>query len=584
MAISFTGLGSGMDYSSWIDALVAIKQESVTTVQNKIKTVEASQTTIDKLKSSFTSLNSCISTFTDSNIVSAFDIFSRKKAEVSDENKTATASVSNSATVQNLELLISQIATPTVATGVNALGKLAGMDSKLMALNNKVIKEGSISLYVNNQKYIFEVEEDTTLQDFCDFLEEKSGGNVEITTEGTLSLDLSSSGVTDLKLGSTADKGNLLDFFGFKAETDEEGNIISMSSPKILTEINTGGTILDTAHLSAPVTAGTFKIGTVEFTIDETTSISGLIYQINSNADTGVNASFDAVANKLVLKSTEPGQTTINIEAGTSNFTDVVGWTNSGGNLAEGSQVLGKNSKFSINGEEFEAASNVVSEDVTGITGLTLTLNKLTKEDEPVQINITNDLSEVESNIDSFIKKYNQLVTDLKNASASDGTLAHDSSIRKMITDMANVLMNIVPGLTTYNCFSSVGISTGKTTTDVTNVPTSLTFDKAKFEEAMTKNPAEVKKLFINKNEEEPSLNGVMTKLETMIDGYLDIENGYFTTKKNSFESEIESLNQSLTRKQTSVEAYRARLQKQFESMDNYISKMQSYSSYLSNL
>jgi len=584
MSISFTGLGSGMDYSSWIDALVAVKQESVTTVQNKITSVEASKSTVSKLKSSFSSLNSCISTFTDSNILTAFDIFSRKKAEVSDENKTATATVSNTATVQNLELLISQIATPTVATGINPLGKLATMDSKLMDLNNKVVKEGSISLYVNDQKYTFDVDSDTTLQDFCDFLEENSGGTVELTSEGKLTLDLSSAGVSDLKLGSTADDGNLLDFFGFKSETDEEGNIIAMSSPKILTEINTTGTILDSANLSSTVTEGTFTIGTVEFTIDSTTSISGLIYQINSNSDTGVKASYDAVANKLVLKSTEPGETTINIEAGTSNFTDVVGWTNSGGNLAEGSQVLGKNSKFSINGEEFEAASNVVGEDVTGVTGLTLTLNKVTKDDEPVQINITNDLSEVESNIESFIKKYNQLVTDLKNASASDGTLAYDSSIRKMVADMANVVMNIVPGLSTYNCFSSVGISTGKTTTDVSDVPTALTFDKTKFEEAMAKNPAEVKKLFINNDEEDSSANGVMTKLEKMIDGYLDIENGYFATKENSYESEIESLNQSLTRKQNSVDAYRTRLEKQFQSMDSYISQMQSYSSYLSNI
>ena len=90
MAISFSGLGSGMDYSSWVDALVAVKKESLTSVQSKISTVETSQKKLNSLKSSFTSLNSTISTFTDSNIISAFDIFSRKAAEVSDE-KTASA-------------------------------------------------------------------------------------------------------------------------------------------------------------------------------------------------------------------------------------------------------------------------------------------------------------------------------------------------------------------------------------------------------------------------------------------------------------------------------------------------------------
>jgi len=582
MSISFSGLGSGMDYSSWVDALVAVKKESLTSVQNKISSVETSQKKLNSLKSSFTSLNSTISTFTDSNIVSAFDIFSRKAAEVSDE-KTASASVSNLATVQNFDLLIHQLATPTIATGVNNLGKIATSDTKLMDLNNKVIEEGSVSFYVNNEKFTFEVSEETTVGDFCDFLSEKTGGNVSLGSDGKLEVNLESTDVTDIKFGSTADDGNLFDFFGFTMQKNENGDLVGFASSKILTEINLGGKITSDANLSASVTEGTFKIGTVEFTIDSTTSISGLIYQINSNADTGVTASYDAVANKIVLKAKEPGATTINIEAGTSNFTDVVGWTNGNG-LAAGSQALGENAKFSINGEEFIAASNTVSEDVTGITGLTLTLNKITKEDEPVQINITNDLKEVEDAIDSFVKKYNSLVSDLKDATASDGELAYDSSLRKMVTDMANTLMNIVPGLSDYTAFSSIGISTGAATTNVSTVSTSLTFDKAKFREAMANNPNEVKKLFINENAEEPSQNGIMVKLEQMIDGYLDIEKGYFTTKDDSFDTQIDTLNDSLTRKQTAVLAYKERLEKQFQQMDNYISQLQSSSSYLSSL
>ncbi len=584
MSISFSGLGSGMDYSAWVDALVALKQESVTSVQNKITGVETSQKTLKSLKSSFSSLNLSISKFTDSNIISAFDIFSRNKATTSDEDKTAIASVTNSATVQNFDLSVSQLATPTIATGVNNLGKLASMDTKLMSLNNQVVDKGKVSIYVNNEKFSFEVDKNTTLQDFCDFLEEKTGGTTEISSEGTLSLNLEGTGVSDIKLGSTADDGNLLDFFGFRMDKNAEDELIGFSSSKILTEINTGGKIVGDGNLSAAVTEGTFTIGNVEFTIDANTSISGLIYQINSNSDTGVTASYDAVANKLVLKAKEPGATTINIEAGTSNFTDVVGWTTSG-NLAEGSQELGKNSKFSINGKEFEAASNTITEEVTGITGLTLTLKKTTAEDEPVQINIENDFTEVESAIEDFISKYNKLVEDLKTASGSEGDLAYDSSIRKMITDMANTIMDIVPGISTYNAFSSVGISTGSsTTTNVSTVSVALVFDKTKFEKAMNDNPDEVKKLFINNDAENPSYNGVMTKLENLVDSYLDIEKGYFAIKDNSFNSQISTLNQSLTRKQNAVEAYRERLTKQFQNMDTYIANLQSASSYLSSL
>ena len=584
MAISFTGLGSGMDYSSWIDALVGVKEAALTTTQNKITNVKNAQNALNTLKTSFTSLNSCISTFTDSNIVSAFDIFSRKKVLTDDEGKTATATVTNSASVQNFELAVQQLATPTIATGVNPLGKLATTDTKLTDLNNKVIEEGEVSIYINDNKEIFKVEEDTTLGDFINFLEEKTGGTIDLSSEGKLELDLTGSGVTDIKLGSTSDDGNLLDFFGFKTVKNENGDITSFSSSKILTTIDTGESIVGSDNFSSGITEGTFKIGTVEFTIDSTTSISGLIYQINSNADTGVTASYDAVANKMVLKAKEPGSTTINIEAGTSNFTDVIGLTNGSTGLATGSQVLGVNSKFTINGEEFEAASNTIGEDVTGITGLTLTLNKVSKDDDTVLVNISNDLTEVEQNIEDFIKKYNSLVEKMKSATDSTGDLAYDTSLRAMITEMANTIMNTVPELSNYNCFSAIGISTGKTTTDVSNVSTALTFDKAKFEEAMAKNPEEVKKLFINENSDDASLNGVMAKLESMVEEYLDIETGYFTTQADSYETQINTLNKSLSRKQTAIEEYRARLEKQFQNMDTYISKMQSYSGYLAGI
>jgi len=584
MAISFTGLGSGMDYSSWIDALVGVKEAALTTTQNKITNVKNAQNTLNTLKTSFTSLSSSLSTFTDSNIVSAFDIFSRKKVTTDDDGKTATATVTNSATVQNFELAVQQLATPTIATGVNPLGKIATEDTKLKALTNKVIENGEVSIYINDQKEVFKVEDETTLGDFINFLEEKTGGTINLSAEGKLELDLTGSGVTDIKLGSTSDDGNLLDFFGFKTEKDEDGNIINFSSSKILTTINTDEKIVGSDNFSSPITEGTFKIGTVEFTIDSSTSIGGLIYQINSNADTGVTASYDAVANKLVLKAKEPGSTTINVEAGTSNFTDVVGLTNGSTGLATGSQVLGVNSKFTINGEEFEAASNTISEDVTGITGLTLTLNRVTKDDNTVGINIANDLTEVESSIEDFIKKYNSLVEKMKTATSSTGDLAYDTSLRGMITEMANTIMNTVPELSNYNCLSAIGISTGKTTTDVSDVSTALTFDKTKFEEAMAKNPEEVKKLFINENGEDSSLNGVMAKLESMVEEYLDVETGYFTTQADSYETQIKTLNTSLTRKQTAIEEYRARLEKQFQNMDTYVSKMQSYSSYLSGI
>jgi len=659
--ISFSGLGSGMDYSSWVDALVQVKeQESVTPIEEKITKTEKSQSAVSTIKSSFSTLSSTLSTFTDSNILSSYDIFSRKTVSTSDYEKTASAIVTNAASVQNFELRVTQLATPTKATGMNNLGQIADMSTLLKHLNNGVVETtndndiADVSIYVNNKKYTFEVTDETTLQDFADFLEEKTGGTVNYT-DGILSVDLPDD-VTDVKLGSTADGGNLLDFMGFKTERDEDGNLTGFTSNKTLTKIDTTKPIMSTANLSQPITAGTFTIGNVGFTIDETTSISGLISQINSNSDTGVTASYDAITNRLILTAKEAVDTTINIENvmssntkeiisdvkkeyadvtssydkttnintftgsaeelnnlktyldenthGTatidgngnlifepedkpSNFTDVVGWTtsiNGENELALGSQVIGKNALFEINGEEFEAASNTVGEDVTGITGLTLNLKKVTTDDETATITINNDLTEVEQTIDTFVSQYNSLVSKLKEVTGSSGYLAYDSSLRKMVTDMANLLMDAVPGLSKYNCFSNVGIGTGEARANISDTSNTITFDKSKFEAAMADNQAEVKKLFINDDAENALNNGVMKKMETLIDTYMDDESGYFTIKEKSYEDQIDSLNETLTRRQALLASYKERLTTQFTNMDTYISKMQSYSSYISSI
>ena len=75
--ITFTGLASGMDTSSWINALVSIKQQSVTKLQNSKTTVETSSNVLNTIKSKVSTLRSSIEKFTDAKFGGAFDVFSK---------------------------------------------------------------------------------------------------------------------------------------------------------------------------------------------------------------------------------------------------------------------------------------------------------------------------------------------------------------------------------------------------------------------------------------------------------------------------------------------------------------------------
>ena len=72
------------------------------------------------------------------------------------------------------------------------------------------------------------------------------------------------------------------------------------------------------------ITAGTFSIGSATFTIDDNTTLSSLISKINENKEAQATAYWDDTTGKLSITSKKEGASFINIEAGTSNFTDVI--------------------------------------------------------------------------------------------------------------------------------------------------------------------------------------------------------------------------------------------------------------------
>ena len=65
MTISFSGLASGLDTSSWVESLVALKQAKIDTLEEEKETVLLSKETLDNIKSFFTSFRSMIEKVTD---------------------------------------------------------------------------------------------------------------------------------------------------------------------------------------------------------------------------------------------------------------------------------------------------------------------------------------------------------------------------------------------------------------------------------------------------------------------------------------------------------------------------------------
>ena len=336
------------------------------------------------------------------------------------------------------------------------------------------------------------------------------------------------------------------------------------------------------------ITAGTFKIGDATFTIDENTTLSGLISSINNNKDAQAYAYWDDATGKLSITSKKEGASYINIEAGTSNFTDVMEFTeterDADGNIISSkmftdAQELGKNAIFTVNGTKMTSTSNTVTEDISRIEGVTLTLNKVSSEEDGVsKLTVEQDTTDLIEAVKSFVSTYNDVIAKIDEVTANGADLQRETNL----TSFKNTIRTYANGSNTSNggafkLLADIGISTGKAdgnniSSDNTNT---LVLDEAKLKEALAKDPESVRSLLAGEN-------GVLSMMEDSVEQTLSASTGFFDVKEKTLNSDIQKMETKIKKQTESVTKYRAQLEKKFNVMEQMIAKMQqNYSSFL---
>lgn len=582
--ITFSGLASGMDTSSWINALVSIKQKSVTKLETSKSTVEKSSSVLSTVKSKVTNLRSSIEKLTDAKFGGSFDIFSKNKVTTS-KDSVVSATATSDAAKQDLDIIVKKLATSTKATSsLGASGLLDG-DTQFSKLAGGNAKTGSLSIYVDGTKKEITIEDEDTIDDVLSKIIDASGNTVEATVaDGKISI--SGKDGHDVIVGSTTDKSNFAAVTGL-VKNSETGAYESSSK---ISKVNTASKMLDSFD---GLTAGTFKIGNAEFTVDENTTVKGLISNINRSEDAGVSAYWDAAKSEIVLTSKTEGAFNINIEAGSSNFTDLFGFTSTvtdadGNQVSKlNSQELGEYAELTINGSTLISSSNTVTSEISGIDGLTLTLNGVSKADDSGTINPSNVKIEQDSDalleaLKSFVTAYNETISNIDDNTSYGSSLYGDSALTSLRTNLRRTATaSIDEG--TMKLLSDIGISTGKATNSTsTSGVNTLQIDEDKFKEALTKNPEAVKSLLVGDNKGTSTSGGIMNKLESIVEDSLQTTTGYFDAKAKSLSSKITSLESSITAAQSKVDSYKSRLEKQFSNMEQMISSIQASYSKLS--
>lgn len=577
MSISFSGLASGLDTSGWVDALVSVRQQKVTTLQSQLTSIQAKKTTLSDTRTKFNSLRSALEKFTDAKFGGTFDMFTKSKANSSNTD-IFTATANENAARQSYDITVQQLATYTKAASKEAVSAIADDTTKLSQLG---ITEGSLTVYVDGVKGSIDIGKDDTLGDLKTRLAEK-GIKTEVNEQGLISFGAYDSSKS-INIGSTTDSTNLISLTGLTQQ--EDGTYLSENS---LYKANTASKLTAAdSGFNQQITAGTFRIGGAEFTINENTTLYSLISDINNNADAQAYAYWDDAAGKLTITSKTEGASYINIEAGTSNFTDVMKFTtterDADGNIVSSrmytdAQELGKNAIFTVNGTKMTSTSNKVTSDISRIEGVTLTLKKeSTAEDGISKLNIEQDTDDILEAVKSFITAYNEAIAKVDEVTANGADLQRETSLTSLKRTLRTYANSGNDNGGAFRLLADLGISTGSAdskniSTDNTN---ELVLDESKFLEALEKDPASVKAMLSGEN-------GIFSMMESTVEQAMSAATGFFDVKEKTLNSDITKMETKIKKQQTSITNYRAQLEKKFSNMELMISKMQqNYSSFM---
>lgn len=583
MTITVSGLGSGLTYDSWITQLVAIKQKDIDAVSASVTKITNKESALSTVETDYTNLKTSIETFTKA--LSSKDVFNQKA--VSSSLSAVSAKVDSSAKVGTVNVSVDTLATATKAQSSYAVASFADASTKLSSITGGAIQAGKFSVYVGGQKTSIDITADETLGDIKTALNNIAGVTADITNDGKLTI--AASGASAVTVGSSSDTSNFSNVMALAGTTNN--GVTTYSSTKSIFDTDSNAALTATSFSNndgstATVRTGTFTIGGTEFTIDSSTTMDGLINKINGS-DAGVTAAWDPNAGKLSLTAKDQGAVNINVEAGTSNFTDVMGltkstWTENSGvytlastALNTDSQTLGTNAKLTINGTTITATTNNITSDISGIKGLTLTLTD--KTSSTATISVTQDTSAVTSAINSFVTAFNKAIADSDSATGTNGNLHGESVLNSIRNQIRTLSTASVTGSNGYTSLASIGITTGAVGASVKDNTNKLVVDTAALTKALTADPDAVKKVLLG--DSTAGTDGVFTKLENAVDKATDSVNGYFTSRDKSFTKEKSRLNNKIDTMTTKLATYKKGLETKFAAMDTLIASLKKSAS-----
>ena len=439
-----------------------------------------------------------------------------------------------------------------------------------------------------------------------------STGKINVSSEGKgtdVSLEIADVGAGTL--------GSALGLTGGPVNGLDTGSSIVSARP--ISDVKTAAP-LASAGFASPVTAGSFSINGVKFSINSASSMTldQIISAINNNTQAGVKAHYDKTNGKFVLTSTETGNRAVALGSSTdsSNFLSAMG-------LLGAPQNVGKNAIYSIDGvyggADQVSQNNTISD---AIQGVTFDIYDVTAASGAV-VNVEADTEVASKAIADFLTSYNevtqlvfnklneernwelQALTDEEKNALSDGELAGyedafkvgllsgDNTLRTVRSQMRLAMSSIVPGIDKlFDSLSDIGITTGAVGSSYKDTMTGTLqiSSQEALDAALKENPDKIAALF-NKDSSDRNQKGIARRLKDVLneftksDGLLTKRVGRsgVASSNSEMDKQISLINKQIASQEGRLRSREEALLKQFSNLETALTNYQSQSSAFAN-
>lgn len=346
--------------------------------------------------------------------------------------------------------------------------------------------------------------------------------------------------------------------------------------------VGSGTLTIELGQWSSDQSSFTTKADTsaVNVSISDTDTLEDVRAKINE-ANAGVTASIitDANGAKLVMRSATTGaENAFRISVADNDGTeDAAGLSRLSYDPANGVGQMSRtqaasNAEAVIDGITISSATNKVEGAIEGVT-----FQLVGKSTSAVDLTISSDASAMQTDVQAFVKAYNDLATYLTtqtkydSATKTAGALQGDSGANALRAALRGLGGSTSGTSTVFDRMAEVGLdpqSDGTLKINTTKLTTALA------------SPAELQKMF--------SLNGTGTdddgfaqKIKTWSDTLLAFD-GAVTTRSKSLQSQIDANTKKQTAFEDRMTTVEARLKAQYSALDTKMGSLSALSTYVS--